>query len=393
MEFDNDRLIRPTQKVEIFCWVFILAIGPLLNCFTFLYADLSRPPIPLPFLFDLVLLLFFSAMLLPAYLLFAKVFVSRFLFRQRYLFFTLLSIGWFMVIHAFVLMVYTLTLHFNLSEPKAAYFTYTPATIIRESLWIIINLALSTATCFITETLDRENIMTSLQRDNAFLKIRYLRTQLNPHFLFNTLNSIYSLSLQKSDRTPEVVIKLADIMRYLIDECNEEKIPLNKEIDFIRNYIDIEKVRFKADIRFNVEGETEGILIEPFLFISFIENGFKHALNNAQTQPFIYVTLKIEPDRFVLNVINNTDIDLENQAKRITGRSMTNSRSILELLYRDAYALDIIQTEKDERKDSKVRLKNAKERLETLYPDNHTLDVILSNNTFTVSLIIKRRAA
>ena len=144
---------------------------------------------------------------------------------------------------------------------------------------------------------------------------------------------------------------------------------------------------------FTVEGETEGILIEPFLFTSFIENGFKHALDNTFAQPFIYVTLRVEADKFVLNVINNTNIDLENQAKRINGRSITNSRNILELLYPDAYALDIIQTEKDERKESKFRLKNAKERLETLYPDTHTLDVILSNNTFTVSLIIKRSAA
>jgi LytS/YehU family sensor histidine kinase len=79
------------------------------------------------------------------------------------------------------------------------------------------------------------------------------------------LNSIYSLSLQKSDKAPEAVVKLADVMRYLIYECNEDRIPLNKEIDFIRNYIEIEKIRFNADIQFTVEGDTDGIMIEPFL--------------------------------------------------------------------------------------------------------------------------------
>jgi len=390
MEFDNDRIIKPTQKVEMFGWIFLLLINPLVNCLTIVLPEHRGAGI---FIAAFLLVLLINAMVLSAYIVFARIFVSRFLFRKRYFFFVLISIGWFMVIHAFLLMIYSIALNIDLSPTGIAYFTYSAATILRESLWIIINMGIATAICFIRETLDKEDMITLLQKDNAFLKIRYLRTQLNPHFLFNTLNSIYSLSLQKSDRTPEVVIKLADIMRYLIDECNQEKIPLTKEIDFIRNYIEIEKIRFKADIRFTVEGETEDILIEPFLFISFIENGFKHALDNSQTLPFIYVTLKIEPDRFVLNVINNTDIDLENQAKRIQGRSITNSRSILEILYRDAYALDIIQTEKDERKESKLRLKNAKERLETLYPDNHTLDVILSNNTFTVSLIIKRVAA
>jgi hypothetical protein len=92
-------------------------------------------------------------------------------------------------------------------------------------------------------------------------------------------------------------------------------------------------------------------------------------------------------------VINNTNIDLETQAKRMAGKGMTNSRSLLELLYPDAYALDIIQTEKEEGRESNLRIKNAKECLETLYPDSHTLDVILSNNAFTVSLILKPRVA
>ena len=148
----------------------------------------------------------------------------------------------------------------------------------------IINMSLAAAISFIKKALDEKDLLLSLEKDNTYFKLKYLRAQLNPHFLFNTLNSIYSLSLQKSDKTPEVVVKLADLMRYLIYECNEEKIPLNKEIEFIQNYIEIEKIRYKADVRFTVEGETDGIMIEPFLFISFIENGFKHAFDNSYSQ-------------------------------------------------------------------------------------------------------------
>src|SRR4029078_11205453 len=269
------------------------------------------------------------------------------------------------------------------------YFTYNKGTITREGLWCVLNMSLAIAIFFIRKALDEKDLLHDAQRDNTFFKLRYLRARLNPHFLFNTLNSIYSLSLQKSDRTPEVVVKLSDIMRYLIYECDEEKVPLNKEIEFIKNYIEIEKIRYKADVRFAVEGETEGIMIEPFLFMSFIENGFKHAMDNSFEEPFIYITLKVINDQLVLNVVNSSNIDLETQAKRINGKGLTTSKSLLELLYNDSYSLDIIQTEKEKSRASGLRMRHAKERLEILYPDSYTLDVILNNNSFAVSLIVK----
>jgi two-component system, LytTR family, sensor kinase len=268
------------------------------------------------------------------------------------------------------------------------YFFYSPISLAREISWLFIHTCLAISIAYLRKKLDEEDTMETIRKENTYYKLRYFRTQLNPHFLFNTLNSIYSLSLNKAEKAPEVVIRLADIMRFLIYECNEDKIQLDKEIEFIRNYIEIEKIRYDADIQFTIEGTTEGVMIEPFLFISFIENGFKHAIDNSYAKPFIYITLKVEPDRIALNVINNTSLELETQAKKVQGKGLLNSKSVLELLYPDAYSLDIIQTEKKERKESKMRLKNAQERLQRLYPDTHTLDVILGNNTFTVSLIL-----
>ena len=130
-----------------------------------------------------------------------------------------------------------------------------------------------------------------------------------------------------------------------------------------------------------------------FLFISFIENGFKHAMDHSFGEPFIYITLRVGNGQLVLNVINSTDADLELQAKKLNGMGIAHSRSLLELLYPSSYDLDIIQTEKDEGRTSELRMRNARERLENLYPDSHTLDVILNKSTFTVSLILKTFAA
>jgi two-component system, LytTR family, sensor kinase len=379
MEFDNDRPVKHPYKIEIYYWVLLGLINPLVNAVSFFPSDFKIWPV----------LLLANLVVFPAYILFSTTIVPRFLFQQRYKAFIMLSLLLFVVIQVMLFIIYTVILKFDLSENEQVYFGFHFQTIAREALWVIINMTLAVGVYFTKMALDEKKLLSDLDKENGDLKLKTFRSQLNPHFLFNTLNSIYSLSLQKSDQAPEVVVKLSDLMRYMIDDCNEKKVPLNKEIEFIRNYIDIEKIRYKADVRFSVEGETDGVMIEPFLFISFIENGFKHAFNSSYTNAFIYITIKVERGVVALSVVNNTNIDMALQAKRMNGTGMRNSKGLLELLYPASYELDIIQTHKQHEEKNELRIKHAKDRLETLYPDSHTLDVILSNNAFTVSLILK----
>ena len=393
MEYDNDKLRKRTPRLELLYWVILVLLQPV-TCFITIFP--SHPLLG-------ILPLFMSLLVFPAYILYAKIVGPTLPGETRILRYTqwlgkrwftiLMTILSFVVIQLFILAVYALLRNTSLTPLLQAYMRPTATNLAREAWWTAVNMALAIAIFYIRKADDEKDELAAMQKDNTFFRLRYLRAQLNPHFLFNTLNSIYSLSMQKSDRTPEVVVRLADIMRYLIYECNEEKIPLDKEIEFIRNYIEIEKIRHQADIRFTVEGKTEGLLIEPFLFISFIENGFKHAMDHTFDEPFIYITLRVGNGQLTLNVINSTNADLEMQAKRINGMGISHSRSLLELLYPASYDLDIIQTEKDESRTSELRLRNARERLESLYPDAHTLDVILNKSTFTVSLIVKTVAA
>ena len=383
MEYDNDRIRKHTPRMETFYWVLLGLLYPVSNGLTAFATDVP----------GWILLVLMSGLLLPIYMVFSRIMGTVFLVQNRKFLSGLMAILSFLVIQLFIFTLYSLILKFDLRPVEKSYFFIGAHTMIREGWWTIINMSLSVAIFFIRKSIDEKGLLEMVQKESNFFRLRYLRAQLNPHFLFNTLNSIYSLSLQKSERAPEVVVKLADIMRYLIYECDEEKIPLDKEIEFIRNYIEIEKIRHKADIRLTVEGSTSGVLIEPFLFISFIENGFKHAMDHTFGEPFIYITLKVGNGQIVLNVINSTESDLEIQAKRINGKGISHSRSLLELLYPASYDLDIIQTEKDETRTSHLRMHNARERLENLYPDSHTLDVILSKSAFTVSLILKTGVA
>ena len=379
MEYDNDTLRRRTSQIEIFGWILLALLNPVADSLTVFSTD--------PIGWILIVLVY--GITFPLYLLYGRFIGALFFTSNRRLVPALLSVAAFLLIEIFIFMLYSLFRQFNLGPLERSYFSFSTVTLIRVSWWVAVNISLCIALLFIAKSLDEKSQVEHFRKESGFFQLRYLRAQLNPHFLFNTLNSVYSLAMQKSDRAPEVVVKLADIMRYLIYECNEERIPLDKEIEFIRNYIEIEKIRYNADIRLTVEGQTAGITIEPYLFISFIENGFKHAMDHSYSEPFIYITLRVGNGQLVLNVINSTTADLELQAKRINGKGIAHSRSLLELLYPDNYDLDIIQTEKDETRTSALRLRNARERLEDLYPDTHTLDVILNKSSFTVSLVLK----
>lgn len=378
MEFDNDRKIHPPYKTEIFFWIAFMILNPLVNTITFFWFDRIF----------FIALLFINVIAFPFYVLYARLIVPKFFLLKKQIFSVLISIAFFIFMLLLVTSLNALISAFSLKSAESFYLSWSERSFTRDGLWIVISMLLCVMIAFLKKSFDEEEIVISLKKDNNLFRLKYLQSQLNPHFLFNTLNSIYSLSLQKSDQAPDVIIKLADIMRYLIYECNEPKILLDKEIEFIRSYIEIEKVRYKADVRFTIEGETKNIMIEPFLFISFIENGFKHAMNDGCINPFIYITIKIKDRQIILNVVNNTNIDLETQAKRINGTGIKNSRSLLELLYPESYALNIIQTDVQPKQKSSLRIKNAQERLKMFYPDAHTLDVILNNNAFTVSLVV-----
>jgi len=191
------------------------------------------------------------------------------------------------------------------------------------------------------------------QREKMQTEISFLKAQINPHFLFNTLNSIYSLTLSKSDDAPKAVIKLSGIMRYAISEANHDYVPLEKELDYISNYIELQKLRLtpKVKLAYHVAAHTGNLQIAPFLLIPFIENAFKYGVNSEENSS-IQVNIEVKDSQVHLYVYNNK-VYVQKHNTFATGIGITNTRIRLGMLYTGKYTLDI----DDEPDDFKVSLK------------------------------------
>lgn len=196
-----------------------------------------------------------------------------------------------------------------------------------------------------------------LQQQTLRSELNFLKTQINPHFLFNTLNSLYALTLKKSDDAPNIVLRLSEMMRYMLYECNEKLVDLHKEINYLNNYLELEKIRHsgKFDINFEVTGDVNQQKIAPLLFIPFIENSFKHGMNNQLKDGYVNINLDVQDDSISLQVSNNKSPQIPSANKKKSGG---------------------------------IGLANVKKRLNLLYPDDHELKIEDAPNEYKIELAL-----
>ncbi|MDX1673063.1 MAG: sensor histidine kinase, partial [Balneolaceae bacterium] len=146
-----------------------------------------------------------------------------------------------------------------------------------------------------------------LQKDKLEAELKFLRSQIHPHFLFNTLNNLYALTLKKSEEAPEVVLRLSDLLNYMLYEGAEWTVPLRKELELIESYISLEKIRYgnRLNVSFRVHGEIEQEVIPPMLLLPFVENSFKHGISQELDRVEVTVDAEIKNSRFHFTVIND----------------------------------------------------------------------------------------
>lgn len=230
---------------------------------------------------------------------------------------------------------------------KAAQYPDYQAYLYEEQAWFhlatFLFILLSTLMKIVSDWLKHQREVKELETQTMQSELRFLKSQINPHFLFNTLNNLYALTLKKSDKAPEIVVKLSEMMRYMLYECNEKWVPLYKEVNYLRNYMDLERLR-QADnvaISFEVAGEVRQQQIAPLLFIPFIENSFKHGINNNIDHGFVRIALDIQEDRVHLYLENSKPSLPAQFHKRSGGIGLVNVRRRLDLLYAGRYTLEI----------------------------------------------------
>jgi LytS/YehU family sensor histidine kinase len=203
----------------------------------------------------------------------------------------------------------------------------------------IFYLFLSSALKFAVDWFLNERVQRDLENQRLTAELAFLKSQINPHFLFNSLNSIYSLAYQKSDTTPEAILKLSEIMRYMLYESNDNKVDLAKELQYLQNYIDLQKIRFgnKAFVDFKITGEVGNQKIVPLLLIAFIENAFKHGVANDPSSP---ICLRINLDGTHLHFFMENKKHMMNRDNE-GGIGLNNVKRRLDLLYSGKYKLTI----------------------------------------------------
>lgn len=206
----------------------------------------------------------------------------------------------------------------------------------------------TTVATLIKEWFVQQQVQSDLEKRTLQSELSFLRSQINPHFLFNVLNSLYALSLKKSDSTPEMILRLSQLMRYMLYECNEKRVALEKELSYIQNYLELERLRFgeKARIDFEYELDREDYEIVPLLFVPFLENAIKHGLaKNLGEEAFIEVELYIEQGELNFIVRNSYKKEVEGQGEEPGGIGLSNIRRRLSLLYSKKHRLDLREYE------------------------------------------------
>jgi two-component system, LytTR family, sensor kinase len=181
-----------------------------------------------------------------------------------------------------------------------------------------------------------------LKQEKLEAELKFLKSQIHPHFLFNTLNNLYALTLKKSDLAPEVVLKLSQLLDYMLYECDVDKISIQKEIDLVQNYIGLEQLRYsqRLNVSLEIEGDALGKTIAPMLILPFVENSFKHGLSDKQGDVWIKIFIRVE-DNYIKILVENSKSETQkaNKESYKEGIGLKNVQRRLELLYPQAYEL------------------------------------------------------
>lgn len=285
--------------------------------------------------------------------------IPLFIPRKRYLPFIAIVLG---MVVGMMLLKFELTYHLISRNvwPEGPEYTdsLTPNYLMNITMGEIYVLSFVTAIKVTIEWLKENQRATVLQREQLETELLFLRSQISPHFFFNTLNNIYALTIEKSDKAPEIILRLSEMMRYLLYQTKNHQQSLKQEIECIKNYLELERLRYgdKIHVDMHIAGDPDNKTIPPMLLISFVENSFKHGASKCLDRADIRIHFEIRENELFFKVTNTIP--------------------------------SVLEEESDKQKEG-IGLKNAKKRLELSYtPGAYQLNNYVKNREYTVTLKI-----
>jgi two-component system, LytTR family, sensor histidine kinase AlgZ len=306
---------------------------------------------------NIALQLLVSAVVVPAFIIYAYPimywFVPQYLLKEKNLQFITIMIlwgvvGWFWnhIARAYILFPFADLVHFKVGTRNS----WAPAG------YLIMNLMAGYASMIILFkywTRKQRDFLSS-EKEKVNVELQLLKAQVHPHFLFNTLNNIYSFSMENSPKTPHLVLKLSSLLSYILYDCKSDEVLLEKEIEIMKNYIDLEKERYgnKLEISLNIEGDIKDKYIVPLLLLPFLENAFKHGTSEQLDKPWLSMDLSVKQNTMRCKIVNS-----KNEMSVINGNG--------------------------------IGIKNVQKRLAYLYPAKHELKLSDEESFFVVSLLLE----
>lgn len=292
-------------------------------------------------------------------------FVPRFLLQRKYAAFFGLLVGY-LLLAGFVHWATALYLEeplFWADDPWEAELWY-PAKIIKSITYIYPVIAIAVVIKLFKRWYGYQQAAQQLKQEKLEAELKFLKAQIHPHFLFNTLNNLYALTLKKSESAPDVVLRLSDLLNYMLYECNAKWVQLKQEVGLLENYIALEKIRYgsRLDIQFNLHGDVDSQMIAPMLILPFVENSFKHGVSEEINDAWVTIDLILEGSKMTLKVDNSkSNLKSEDELDYRAGIGLTNVKRRLELLYNANHNLQTIETDDSYLIILKLNLENGKE--------------------------------
>lgn len=256
-----------------------------------------------------------------------------------------------------------------------------PPKVIFEMVNTYLIVALNVMFYFTRIWYEQQRLAQTLQKDKAEAQLELLKSQVQPHFIFNTLNNIYSLAKQSSSKTPDLIYRLSSLLSYMLYDSRQCDIPLSKELEYISNYVELEKIRYgnRLDVSMNVLADVSNINISPFLLLPLVENSFKHGATQAIDYCWIRIDI-LTSERTLIIKIENSKPSNGNDAVKHSGIGMDNVKKRLEFIYPGKHEFKSI----DEEQTFLVVMK-----IKDIVPDTGLHTIIAHENTLVPDSVVQ----